>query len=212
MKKKLLGYYDYTVILTYVGMLFAFWGITQAIGLHFEKAMIGLMFAGICDMFDGTVANTKDRTVPEKRFGIQIDSLCDLIGFGVLPGLFLYMFMGGGVVPGFIAGLYILCGLIRLAYFNVTEEERQDSTTETRKLYQGIPVTTVALALPLVFWIYDFGILPEIAFPILLLLLAIGFISPLKVQKPGNVGKIFVILIGVANFVIIARDLLFLNK
>ena len=49
------------------------------------------MITGLCDTFDGAVASTKDRTASEKRFGVQIDSLCDLIGFGVLPGIFVYI-------------------------------------------------------------------------------------------------------------------------
>ena len=79
MKKKVLGYYDYTVILTYCGMLFAFCGILSAIEYRFVDSLICLMLAGVCDLFDGTVASTKDRTDSEKRFGIQIDSLSDLL-------------------------------------------------------------------------------------------------------------------------------------
>ena len=83
MKRKLIGYYDYTVILTYLGMLFAFSGILMVIGEDYWDAVFCLMLAGICDMFDGAVAATKVRTDSEKRFGIQIDSLSDLISFGV---------------------------------------------------------------------------------------------------------------------------------
>lgn len=53
MKKKLLGYYDYTVVLTYCGMLSAFCGILQAIGQNYWNAVFCLMLAGVCDMFDG---------------------------------------------------------------------------------------------------------------------------------------------------------------
>ena len=57
-KRKALGYYDYTVILTYCGMLFAFYGIIKVIDLEYWDAMVCLMLAGTCDMFDGSVART----------------------------------------------------------------------------------------------------------------------------------------------------------
>ena len=87
MKKKLLGFYDYTVVLTYAGMLFAFCGILEAIGQYYKGAILCLMIAGLCDMFDGAVASTKERNRQEKRFGVQIDSLSDLISFGILPAV-----------------------------------------------------------------------------------------------------------------------------
>ena len=58
----LLGYYDYTVILTYAGMLAAFAGILLSINESFRGAVICLMITGLCDMFDGTVASTKQRS------------------------------------------------------------------------------------------------------------------------------------------------------
>ena len=67
MKKRLLGYYDYTVILTYCGMLFAFYGILQVINENYWLAVCCLMLAGICDMFDGTVAATRQRTDRERK-------------------------------------------------------------------------------------------------------------------------------------------------
>ena len=87
----MLGIYNYTVILTYLGMLSGFAGILFLLNGNVRGALICLMISGVCDMFDGKVASTKkDRTRSEKRFGIQIDSLSDLICFGVLPALIVY--------------------------------------------------------------------------------------------------------------------------
>ena len=70
-RKKPLGYYNYTVILTYLGMLLAFTGMLRTMNGDFAYALVLLMLAGICDMFDGTVASTnKKRTASEKKFGI----------------------------------------------------------------------------------------------------------------------------------------------
>ena len=83
----MIGYYNYTVILTYVGMLFGFAGITYVGSGNLKMALICLLMAGLCDMFDGKVASTRERTKQEKRFGVQIDSLSDLICFGGLPAV-----------------------------------------------------------------------------------------------------------------------------
>ena len=198
MKKKLLGYYDYTVVLTYCGMLFAFCGILQAIGQNYWNAVFCLMLAGVCDMFDGTIAATKIRTDSEKRFGIQIDSLSDLISFGVFPGVFVYMISEKNLLAGVISAMFVLCALIRLAYFNVLEEERQRQTEESRKSYLGVPVTTIAVLLPAVYLLYDYKVCKRvICFPILLIFMGIGYLSPIEIKKPGAVGKKAIIILGI---------------
>lgn len=202
MKKKLLGYYDYTVVLTYCGMLFAFLGILRVLALDYWEAACCLMLAGICDMFDGTVAATKTRTKSEKRFGIQIDSLSDLISFGVLPGIFVYMISDRQPLVGVAAALFVLCALIRLAYFNVLEEERQSRTAERRKSYLGVPVTTIAVLLPAVYLLYDYRICRNTAcFPVLLLLAGAGFLLPVEIKKPGIAGKIGILFVGLIEAV-----------
>ena len=72
----MIGFYDYTVLLTYLGFA------SGVIGIYFSvlgnpfAAIICLMFSGLCDMFDGKVARTKKRrTVEERNFGVQLDSL-----------------------------------------------------------------------------------------------------------------------------------------
>ena len=126
----LIGFYNYTVILTYLSLLISSVGIYLAGAGQPFYALCCLLASGICDMFDGKIASTMKRTRAEKRFGIQIDSLCDVICFGVLPsaiGVSLVASQSLSVRIGVwaLAALYILCGLIRLAYFNVTEEEMQ---------------------------------------------------------------------------------------
>ena len=81
-----LGFYSYTVVLTYLGLISSVFGMTQALEGHFRTAISCLVISGICDMLDGRVARSKkDRTDDEKKFGIQIDSLCDLVCFCVFP-------------------------------------------------------------------------------------------------------------------------------
>lgn len=196
-KQGLLGFYDYTVILTYCGMLFAVCGIFFLLGEHFHHAVICLMLAGICDMFDGMVASTKKRTAAEKCFGIQIDSMSDLISFGVLPGLFAYCINGKTTMSAVVSALFILCALIRLSYFNVLEEARQQATSERRSSYLGMPVTTIALLLPALFLLQQY-LFPQMPAAYLVLLIFCGtmFLLPLSIRKPHAPGKVCMILVG----------------
>lgn len=197
---KPLGYYNYTVILTYAGMLCSFVGILMAIDGKFWHSLVLLMAAGFCDMFDGAVASTKKRDANEKKFGIQIDSFSDLISFGLLPAIFVYIISGKSLVSAVIAALFTLAALIRLAYYNVCEEARQSETTECRHTFNGVPVTTITVLLPIVYILHEFrvfsGYIPYFA---LLILCGIGFLSPIEVRKPQKVGKIALIVVGLAE-------------
>lgn len=152
---KLVGFYNYTVWLTYAGAATAVCGIFFSAGGHPFWGVICLLFAGATDMFDGKIASTMKRNEAEKNFGIQIDSLCDLISFGVLPVAIGY---GLGLSGGFFfvsAVLYIICAIIRLAYFNVDEIMRQKNENGSRKTYYGLPVTAAAMLFPLIYGLKD---------------------------------------------------------
>ena len=193
-KNIMLGVYNYTVILTYIGMLTGLAGIGLAMRGGLPWALLCLLLAGLCDMFDGTIASTKkDRTPQEKRFGVQIDSLSDLICFGVLPAAIVFAADHGRIVAAVVSGLYALCALIRLAWFNVDEEERQDAAGGGRTLYLGLPVTTVALFLPTLLGLARLMCWPLGAVGIALLaVMAVAFLVPFKLAKPGLAGKLVI--------------------
>ena len=80
----MIGFYDYTVVLTYISLISSIMGMFCAIDGKLPFAVFCLAFSGLCDMFDGKIARTKkNRTDDEKSFGIQIDSLCDIVCFGI---------------------------------------------------------------------------------------------------------------------------------
>lgn len=195
----MIGFYNYTVWLTFIGMLSSTVGIGFAVGGRVTAAVICLMFSGFCDMFDGIVARTKkDRTDEEKRFGIQLDSLSDIVCFGILPFVIGVSLGASEWWQIAIMALFALAGLIRLAYYNVTEETRQQQTSEKRKHYLGVPITSSALSVPLLFC---FKGLIGAAFPLAytLLLLANGalFIVPVQVKKPSKTGLAVMLVLGV---------------
>lgn len=148
----MLGFYDYTVVLTYISFASAISGIFCASTNHLRWAVFFLALSGLCDMFDGKIARTKkNRTEDEKSFGIQIDSLCDIVCFGVLPIIICFKLGMNQIYSMIILIFYGLAGLIRLAYFNVMEAKRQAETNEAREYYQGLPITSMAIALPIFF-------------------------------------------------------------
>ena len=100
-------------------------------------AFIFFFMCGIWYTFYGMVElSNKNRTDEEKRFGIQIDSLCDLVAFGVFPSILGYNVGLSSMGWLAIEIFYVLAAVIRLAYFNVQEETRQKETNEKRKYYQ----------------------------------------------------------------------------
>lgn len=192
MKKHKIGFigiYDYTVILTYISFASAIAGIFCAVTPHLRWAVFALAFSGLCDMFDGKIARTKkDRTDDGKNFGIQIDSLCDVVCFGVLPIVICFRMGMDQIVGMAILVLYGLAGVIRLGYFNVMEAKRQNETDEARKYYQGLPITSMAIALPLLFVVSPLFPSPGIfviALHVLVALVGGLFILNFPLRKPS---------------------------
>ena len=221
----MIGVYDYTVILTYLSLVSGVVGIIISVtGVgHPEIGIFFLMVSGILDAFDGRVARTKkDRTDFEKKFGVQIDSLADLICFGILPvsiglaqlrvrGIFTEIVSRKDYEGRFsilvllllIAVFYVLAALIRLAFFNATEEIRAEEAKKTGvSYYIGLPVTASALVFPLVMLIHFFSKWDlTIFYFIMMLIVAMAFVMNIKVRKPGKIGLLIMIIIGLIEFV-----------
>jgi len=182
---QLIGVYDYTVILTYLSLFFALFGTVLAESGRFTAAVLCLLAAGFCDAFDGIVARTKkNRTEDEKGFGIQLDSLCDIVSFGVFPAL-LWYYMGVQTTAGMIGlFLYVLCAVIRLAFFNVLETKRQRVESGISKGYRGLPVTSISVLFPLIY-AFSFLMGDDLFLIILHLLpLVVGFLFILDFSVP----------------------------
>lgn len=186
----MIGFYDYTVVVTYISLVSSILGIFCAMEGRMSIAVFCLAFSGLCDMFDGKIARTKkNRTDEEKSFGIQIDSLCDMVCFGVFPiilGYKLGMCRPYGIV---ILAFYGLAGVIRLAYFNVVEEKRQSETSEKRTYYQGLPITSMSVVMPLLFVVSVlFPGFHYFVFSLHIAVLLVGFLFVLdfRFRKPTN--------------------------
>ena len=139
-------------------------------------------------MFDGKIARTKkDRTEEEKMFGVQIDSLCDVVCFGILPAMISYCLGMDGIFGKCMIVYYGFCSVIRLAYFNVLEAKRQKTEDGATKYYHGLPITSMAIALPIVYLIGF--LIPAPVFKVLLFfnMLIVGtlFIVDFPLKKPS---------------------------
>lgn len=152
--------------------------------------MFCLALSGFFDMFDGKVARRKtDRTDDEKLFGIQLDSLCDVVAFGAFPAFLCYC-MGVTGRIGFLAiAFYSVSGVIRLAYFNVLETNHFFSEEEEyEKVYYGLPITSIAIILPILFVIHMFVGTQIFSLVLTIMLFTVGmlFIANFKLRKPSN--------------------------
>ncbi|HVA84163.1 MAG TPA: CDP-diacylglycerol--serine O-phosphatidyltransferase [Candidatus Binataceae bacterium] len=123
--------------ITSLGLLSGFFGLVSAINSHFELAAVMILIAFVCDGLDGRVARLS-RT--SSHFGVEYDSLSDVVAFGVAPAGIAYCWslrlLGAwGVV---IAGMFVICAALRLARFNV-----QTGSTDKRR-FVGLPVPGAA--------------------------------------------------------------------
>lgn len=206
-----IGKYNRSVILTYIGVAFAFSGIAFALNERLAEAMICLAAAGICDLFDGAVARRCKRDESEKKFGVQIDSLADVISFLALPsvlGLRLADSAGiAGIIKYPVILGYILCGIIRLAWFN-TSAAAEGSRTH----YDGLPVTYSALIFPILWtalgFFPNFGAV-SLVWTAAYAVTAVMFILNIKIAKPKGIRYLIfgALAIGV-TVLILVRDIL----
>ena len=212
-KRLLVGFYDYTVVATYLSLISSAVGIFQAACGNIPAAAVCLIISGFLDMFDGMIARTrKNRTREERLFGIQIDSLTDLVCFGVLPAAMCFSIwrdsreLSGVAAAGIlvVCGLFVLAALVRLAYYNVTEEIRTESENGGRAAFAGLPVTTGALIFPMVYALFvGYPHVLPVVFTIVLLLTGAAFVANVRVRKPGKIGAMVMTALGLGEIVLL---------
>lgn len=183
----MIGFYSYTVILTYLSFASAVLGMTFSCTGHFKLALVCLALSGLFDLFDGKVARAKkNRTEDEKQFGIQIDSLCDVVAFGAAPIVWAYNVGLNSTLGIIILMFYGIAGVIRLAYYNVLEMKPRDPNAG-KKVYHGLPITSIAIILPIIFAINAACIhnLPIVMY-CTMFIVGLLFIIDFKIPKPSN--------------------------
>lgn len=190
----IIGKYNKSVILTYIGGIFALFGMIFAIIDNLQYSLICLMLAGICDLFDGKIARMCKRTDIEKEFGKQIDSLVDVFSFVALPCVIaIKLFLNINIWLCIIIIFYLLSGIIRLAWFNIIS-----SKEEAVKYFIGVPVAYIAVALPIIYamdMLFKLNI--DFIYPIVYIIFAVLFILNIKIPKPRKMAYIVFIVLAI---------------
>ncbi len=142
------GIYILPNLFTLSALFGGFYAIVMAMNGDFEKAAIGIFCAMVLDGLDGRVARM---TGTQSAFGEQMDSLCDMVSFGVAPALVAYTW---SLKPlgrwGWIAAfVYVACGALRLARFNV------NTTVINKSYFQGLPSPAAAAVLTGFIWVMN---------------------------------------------------------
>lgn len=188
----MIGFYNYSVLVTYLGVTLSVIGMSHACHGRFEYAILCLALAGACDTFDGKIARSmKNRTREMEIFGVQIDSLCDLVCFGVTPTVLAYH-MGLDSAWGIaVEVIFILCGVIRLAFFNVQEElkhQAKESNTGEKKYFRGLPITSITIIFPVIYLFHPLvnGEVFPVILALMFLIVAFLYVLDFKLKKPGN--------------------------
>ncbi|MBI4237131.1 MAG: CDP-diacylglycerol--serine O-phosphatidyltransferase [Deltaproteobacteria bacterium] len=146
------GIYLIPSLFTLANLLLAYLAIVKTLHHDFSGASWCVIVAGLCDSMDGRLARLARA---ESRFGVEFDSLADLVAFGVAPAVMLYSWsMASFDRIGWLATfLYLACGTLRLARYNV-----QLHTVEKR-FFQGLPIPAAAgmIACTILFYTQQFG-------------------------------------------------------
>lgn len=127
------GIYLLPTMITLSSMFCGFYSIVAAINGDYKKAALVLIAAAVFDILDGKIARLTNSV---SQFGIEMDSLADLLSFGMAPALLIYL---SKLQPlgkiGWMAGfLFVACGAMRLARHNVIAKTSSD------KSFVGLPI------------------------------------------------------------------------
>ncbi len=134
------GVYLFPNLFTTGNLFMGFYSMVASLKGHFHLAAWAILVAIFFDVLDGKVARLMKAT---SSFGVQYDSLADLVSFGVAPGLLAYNWILSplGRVGWLITFFFLTCGALRLARFNI-----QANTPQAKKAFTGLPIPAAAAA------------------------------------------------------------------
>lgn len=198
----MLGFWNKSVYITYLGAFAAIFGLLFAFHEgNVDYAFVGMIIAAVCDMFDGKIArHIKNRKEIEKDFGVQIDSLADIVCFITVPAITLYFFGLREIYHIVILAFYVVCGIIRLAYFNVAMSDKNKAI----EFYQGLPVPVSVFIFGFV-WILlkIFTFNAPLVYTILVPIVGLLHISKIRIRKyTGNWFYIVISLIALMAIIL----------
>lgn len=162
---KKIGVFIIPSLLTTANLFCGFYSIIETLKSDYTTAAVVILIAMLFDSFDGKIARLTNST---SRFGVEYDSLSDIVSFGVAPGLLIYTWALNdyGKIGWLAVFLFVACGAMRLARFNT-----QASSTEM-KYFTGLPIPSAAglIATTVIFDYHILGMGKEVR-PIVILLM-----------------------------------------
>ena len=188
-----IGKWNKSVILTYIGVLIACFGIYLALAGAPNCACMCLIFSGVCDMFDGAIARSIKRNEEEKKFGIELDSLADMINFIALPIVIILISKQNSIA--LLASFALaICGIARLAHFNSVAKEKNTKVSH----YQGLPVTFSALVFPAVFILAEIFFTDQLGLILAIAAFFVALLNILNFKIPKPRGLAYGVFSGIA--------------
>ncbi|MBR6594913.1 MAG: CDP-alcohol phosphatidyltransferase family protein [Clostridia bacterium] len=190
-----IGVYNLANFVTLLGLASALVACFAAASGALLLAVCMFLLSGLCDMFDGRIARgAGSRTRKEKVFGIQIDTVCDMVSFGVAPAVIAYFsgFSRWHDVAAYI--VYAACAAIRLAYFNTQAIE--ETPDLNMKAFTGVPVPFSCLVMPVLMIaraLIPSFIATTIIYDLVFVAVGIAFILNVKIKKLNIVQSVILI-------------------
>jgi len=131
------GIYLLPNLLTTGNLFSGFYAVVSIMSANYVRAAVAIFFAVVFDILDGQIARL---TRTSSRFGLEYDSLADLVSFGVAPGLLIYTWAltGYGRLGWVAAFLFVACGALRLARYNVM------AASGDGRHFTGLPIPAAA--------------------------------------------------------------------
>jgi len=193
----ILGVYNIPTAVSFMALIFGMASCIFSFNGYIGFALVSLIWAGIFDLFDGFVAAKFKLSEQEKAFGVQIDSINDIVNFGAAPAMIALHSGFNGPVDYIILTVYCCAAAMRLGYFNITGLKGEGPV----KFYTGLPVTFSALIFPLVFLVKFELSGPQYLWTIRAAYAAVAVLFLLKVPFPKPKGIFYVIFPALAIIV-----------
>jgi CDP-diacylglycerol--serine O-phosphatidyltransferase len=171
------GVYILPNLFTTGNLFCGFWAIISVFQERFFYAAIAILLASVFDVLDGKVARLSGAT---SKFGVQYDSLADLVSFGVAPAVlaFSWALRPYGRFGWLAAFLFVVCGALRLARFNV------QSASGEMKYFKGLPIPAAASMIALTILLYlrliETGWVKDIVILVMIYILAFLMVSNIR--------------------------------
>jgi len=185
-----LSYFNIPNVITTAGLIFGITACYFLVAHNLRAAIVCLFFAAVCDLVDGYFATKLNQ---QSRFGQSLDSLVDFFICVIMPVWIVHAFMGDNWLLRFGLAFYCICGLWRLAYYNINEAD---------KSFTGMPVPSAMMLVIMATWSIVYMGFPEWALAVTFFVTGFLMLSYFRLNKYGKwqwvmagIGLVFLALV-----------------